>query len=93
MRQCVSPNGTSTRLNGTLLGLKQTCNPWQAMQFRPCTPFASSQWRAGWISYGTSLIETYRQVGLCTGRILKGSKPTDLPATQATKTRFNHQPH
>jgi putative ABC transport system substrate-binding protein len=40
------------------------------------------------MSYGTSVVDMARQVGVYTGSILKGAKPSELPVLQATKFEF-----
>jgi putative ABC transport system substrate-binding protein len=42
----------------------------------------------GLMSYGTSLVDMSHHVGVYAGRILKGTKPSDLPVTQPTKFEF-----
>jgi putative ABC transport system substrate-binding protein len=55
----------------------------------PTAHFTREEVEAGGLmSYGTDLLEVYRQVGTYTGQILKGAKPAELPVIQSTKFYF-----
>ena len=47
--------------------------------------FRSFAEAGGLMSYSTSLVDVYRQVGFYVGRVLKGGKPAELPVVQPTK--------
>ena len=66
-----------------------------AARYAMPTTYAGRQYVevGGLMSYGANLADVWRQLGVYTGRILKGAKPADLPVMQSSKfdLTINHQ--
>jgi ABC-type uncharacterized transport system substrate-binding protein len=84
------------RAGGLVIGTDSLFNTWKeqlaALSVRHGVP-TIHQYRefvaaGGLIGYGTQTAELSRQVGVYTGRILKGEKPADMPIQQATKVEL-----
>jgi putative ABC transport system substrate-binding protein len=84
------------RAGGLVIGVDPLFASWSeqlgALTVRHAVPTVCPYRRftagGGLMSYGASLAEGYRQVGIYTGRILKGEKPRDLPVQQSMKVEL-----
>ena len=81
------------RIDGLIVGsdptLARRADRLVALATRSAIPviyeFRSTVSAGGLMSYGTNYIDFLRQLGIYTGRILRGTKPADLPVVQSTK--------
>jgi putative ABC transport system substrate-binding protein len=73
-------------------GLVMPSSPLATLTIRHAVPaiygYGEFARAGGLMSYGASIAESYRLVGVYAGRILKGEKPSDLPVQQATKVEM-----
>ena len=81
------------RIDGLIVGsdpmFARHADRFAALTMRSAIP-SIYDWRwmvsaGGLMSYGTNVNESFHQMGIYTGRILKGTKPADLPVVQPTK--------
>jgi len=73
--------------SSTLFGARRIQLAHWATHHRVPATYSTRQYveAGGLMSYGASLTDASRQLGVYTGRILKGAKPADLPVVQSTK--------
>jgi ABC transporter substrate binding protein len=74
--------GTTAFLNGRRVQLAHLATFHRLPAIYALRDYAEA---GGLMSYGSDIVNGFRQVGLYTGRILKGAKPADLPVVQANK--------
>jgi ABC-type uncharacterized transport system substrate-binding protein len=74
--------GTSAFLNGRRVQLVQLSTFYRLPAIYPLRDFVEV---GGLISYGSDIIDSFRQAGRYVGRILKGAKPAELPIVKADK--------
>jgi putative tryptophan/tyrosine transport system substrate-binding protein len=74
--------GTTAFLNGRRVQLTHLATFHRLPAIYALRDYAEA---GGLMSYGSNIVDGFHQVGLYTGRILKGAKPADLPVVQANK--------
>ena len=70
------------RLNGRHVQLAQLAAFHQLPAITPLRDYAEA---GGLMSYGSNIVDSFRQAGVYVGRILKGAKPAELPIVQSNK--------